>query len=123
MSSEAELREELKRLKRDHREHREQLREELADVQSRWEQAHEEFQERRERLEEEIRRHHLGEKVEPPAKTLKAAREQGWREPRPEDYGGSSCELKGHTLVKDCEQALGRYEWMERGRRVKQGRG
>lgn len=52
-------------------------------------------------------------------KSLKSAYDQGWVELRSVHYGGSSINLKGHTLGWLPKVALSRPEWKRRGYEVK----
>lgn len=55
----------------------------------------------------------------PVFKTLKAAREAGYRELRADQYGGRQVEIKGHVLAKDPTIAVSRTEWLRRGFEVR----
>jgi hypothetical protein len=47
--------------------------------------------------------------------TIKAAKEAGFRELRPRDYGGEQVELKGHVLVRDPMEAYSATKWKRGG--------
>ena len=48
-------------------------------------------------------------------KTIKAALAAGFRERRPQDYGGEEIVVKDHTLVRNAEEAVAMTVWRKRG--------
>ena len=54
-------------------------------------------------------------------KTLDQARAAGFRDARPQDYGGETILLKGHEMVRGAKEAVSRTEWGRRGYLVQRG--
>jgi hypothetical protein len=54
-------------------------------------------------------------------KTLKAAKEAGYREHRTDEYGGEQIQIKGQVLAKNPKRAMSKTEWGEQGFRPKAG--
>jgi hypothetical protein len=52
-------------------------------------------------------------------KTIKAAKEAGFRKPKDWEYGGARIKIKGRVLVHDPKQALSETQWSKRGYRTR----
>ena len=83
----------------------------------------EEHRRHRQVVEERQERQRVRRFVDPSIKftTLKEAAVAGFRELRPQEFGGAQIELKGHLLARDPLVAVSRTEWKKRGLAVRDG--
>jgi uncharacterized protein (TIGR02996 family) len=57
----------------------------------------------------------------PVYKTLKSARADGFRAPRPWEYGGERTVVKGREMVRNPREARTGWDWVSSGYRVREG--